>query len=79
MKAEADGLSMRTIGSPSLVRSLFRLGPVERLQVMVFPMIHGAAGEGPVLAELPVLDLSLVGTSVIDDRLVLLDHRVCGE
>jgi dihydrofolate reductase len=53
LKAMADGLPMRTIGSRSLVRSLFRLGLVDRLRVMVFPMIHGAAGEEPVFAELP--------------------------
>jgi dihydrofolate reductase len=78
LKGEADGLPMRTIGSPSLVRSLFRLGLVDRLRVMVFPMVHGAAGEGPVFAELPVLDLDLIGTTVLDDRLVLLDYRVRG-
>lgn len=79
LKAMADGLPMRTIGSPSLVRSLFRLGLVDRVVVMVFPMIHGAAGEGPVFAELPAVDLTLDGTSVIDDRLVLLDYRVGGD
>ena len=35
LKAMADGLPMRTIGSPSLVRSFFRLGLVDRVQVMV--------------------------------------------
>ncbi len=79
LKAKADGLPMRTIGSPSLVRSLFRLGLVDRLRVMVFPMIHGVSGQGPVFAELPDVDLSLTGTSVIDGRLVLLDYRVCGD
>ncbi|GAA1242827.1 hypothetical protein GCM10009609_02840 [Pseudonocardia aurantiaca] len=34
LKAMADGLPMRTIGSPSLVRSLFRLGLVDRVLVM---------------------------------------------
>ena len=46
---------------------------------MVFPTIHGAAGEDPVFAELPDLRLSLIGTTVIDERLVLLDYRVGGE
>jgi dihydrofolate reductase len=78
LKAMADGLPMRTIGSPALVRSLFGLGLVDRVRVLVFPMIHGTAGEGPVFAELPVLDLDLVGTTVVDDRLVLLDYRVRG-
>ncbi|WP_160573950.1 dihydrofolate reductase family protein [Actinomadura physcomitrii] len=76
LKAMDDGLPMRTIGSPSLVRSLFRHRLVDRVRVMAFPMIHGAEGEGPVFAELPALDLDLIGTSVIDDRLVLLDYRV---
>lgn len=76
LKAEADGVPMRTIGSPSLVRSLYRLGLVDRLRVMVFPTIRGETGEGPVLADLPDHDLTLTGTSVIDERLVLLDYRV---
>jgi hypothetical protein len=46
---------------------------------MIFPTIHGASGAGPVFAELPDVDLSLNGTSVIDDRLVLLDYRVGAE
>jgi len=78
LKAAADELPMRTIGSPSLVRSLFRLGLVDRLRIMVFPTIHGDSGEGPVFAELPDLRLTLIGTNVIDDRLVLLDYRVAG-
>lgn len=79
LKAEPDGLQMRTIGSASLVRSLFRHGLVDRVRVMVFPMIHGEAGEGPLYAELPPVDLSLVGTAAIDARLVLLDYRVTGD
>jgi hypothetical protein len=46
---------------------------------MVFPTIHGATGEGPVFAELPDVRLSLIGTTVIDERLVLLDYRVGGD
>lgn len=40
--------------------------------LMVFPTIHGASGEGPVFAELPDVRLSLIGTTVIDNRLVRL-------
>jgi dihydrofolate reductase len=71
-----DDLPMRTIGSASLVRSLFQLDLVDRVRVMVFPTIHGTTGAGPVFSELPDVTLDLVGTSVIDDRLVLLDYRV---
>jgi hypothetical protein len=69
-------MPMRTIGSPALVRSLFRLGLLDRIRVMVFPTIHGATGAGPVFAELPDVRLSLIGTTVIDGRLVLLDYIV---
>jgi len=79
LKGSADGLPMRTIGSPSLVRSLFRLGLADRLRVMVFPMIHGAQGDDPAFADLPVLDMDLVSSTVLDERLVLLDYRVRGE
>lgn len=79
LKAEADGLPMRTIGSVSLVRSLFRLGLVDRVRVLVFPTVRGATGDGPVFGGLPDVDLSLVGTTVIDEALVLLDYRVCRE
>jgi dihydrofolate reductase len=78
LKAMADGTPMRTIGSPSLVRSLFRLDLVDRVRVMVFPIIRGATGEEPVFADLPDLDLRLTSTRVIDDRLVLLDYRLGG-
>lgn len=76
LKAMTDGLPMRTVGSPALVRSLFRLGLVDRIRTMVFPTIHGTAGEGPLYTELPDMRLSLLDTRVIDDRLVLLDYRV---
>jgi dihydrofolate reductase len=77
LKAVADGLPMRTIGSVSLVRSLFRLGLVDRVRVMVFPTIRGATGAGPVFAGLPDVDLRLGAATVIDERLVLLDYQVC--
>jgi dihydrofolate reductase len=76
LKALPDGLPMRTIGSASLVRSLFRLGLVDRVRVMLFPTIHGTAGEGPVFADLPDMRLELLGTTVLDDRVVLLDYGV---
>ncbi len=76
LKANPDGLPMRTIGSPTLLRSLFRLGLVDRVRLMVFPMIHGTAGEQPAFAEVPPADLRLVGSTVLDERLVLLDYRV---
>lgn len=73
MKREsADPL--RVIGSLSLVRSLLRLGLVDRLRLMLFPQILAASGQEPVFAELPDLNVSLSTTRVLDGRLVLLDY-----
>ena len=76
LRAMPDGPPMRTIGSPSLTRSLFELDLVDRVQVMVFPIIRGETGTGPVFGGLPDLDLTLTDTTVVDDRLVLLDYAV---
>jgi dihydrofolate reductase len=73
MKRE-DGAPMRVIGSLSLVRSLLRLGLVDRLRIMVFPQILGATGQEPILKGLPDIDLRLNATQVLGARLVLLDY-----
>jgi len=66
LKAISHALPMRTFGSPSLVRSLFRLGLVDQFRIMVFPTIHGLAGECPVFADLPALRISLVRSSRLE-------------
>jgi dihydrofolate reductase len=73
---QLDDLPMITLGSPSLVRSLFDAGLVDRLRVMVFPTMHGREGEGPLFTKLPYKQLTLVGTEVVDERLVQLDYRI---
>ncbi|MFY1691336.1 dihydrofolate reductase family protein [Plantactinospora sp. WMMB782] len=73
---DAPGDPLRVIGSRSLVRSLFRLGLVDRLRLMVFPQVLGESGEERMLAGLPDLDLRLAATEVFDKRLVLLDYRL---
>jgi hypothetical protein len=41
---------------------------VDRLEVMVFPIITGASGELPILAGLPDIDLELVDSRLFDGR-----------
>src|SRR4029077_11436352 len=41
------GDPLRSIGSVSLVKSMMRLGLVDRLRLMVFPLILGSAGREP--------------------------------
>jgi dihydrofolate reductase len=75
MKAE-PGDPMRVIGSLTLVRSLFRLGQVDRLRLMVFPQVLGESGEERILEGMPDVNLRLVSTEVLDQRLVLLDYKL---
>jgi len=73
MKAE-PGDPLRVIGSVSLVRSLLRLGLVDRFRLMLFPQILGETGEEPAFAGLPDINLPLSTTRVLDERLVLLEY-----
>lgn len=75
MKDE-PGDPLRVIGSPTLVRSLFRLGQVDRLRLMVFPQVLGETGVERMLEGLPDVNLRLVSTAVLDRRLVLLDYTL---
>jgi dihydrofolate reductase len=70
----ADGDPLRVIGSVSLVRSLLRLGLLDRLRLMVFPQLLGDSGREPAFAELPDIDLQLGSTNVLDGRLLLIEY-----
>jgi dihydrofolate reductase len=75
MKNEA-GDPMRVIGSLTLVHSLFRLGQVDRLRLMIFPQVLGESGQERILRDLPDINLRLTSAQVLDQRLVLLDYQV---
>jgi len=49
-------------------RALLAAGLVDRLEVMVFPVITGESGENPILADLPDIDLELVHSQLFDKR-----------
>jgi dihydrofolate reductase len=66
---------LRSIGSITLVKSMIQLGLVDRLRVMVFPLILGEMGREPAYAGYSRTGLDLVGTRVLDSRLVLLEYR----
>jgi dihydrofolate reductase len=66
---------LRCIGSISLVRSMIRLGLVDRLRVLVFPLILGTSGREPAFAGYPDVSLELAGVTVLDSRLTLLEYR----
>jgi dihydrofolate reductase len=73
MKRET-GAPIRTIGSLDLVRSLLRLDLVDRLRLLVFPLILGDTGLEPFFRELPATRLRLLDTAVLDGRLLLQEY-----
>ncbi|GAA2464697.1 dihydrofolate reductase family protein [Winogradskya humida] len=74
LKRESD-VPLRTIGSLSLVRGLVELGLVDRLRVMVFPMMVGDDGRELAFDGFARGGFELAGTEVLDSRIVLLEYR----
>jgi len=72
---QQEGDPLRSIGSIRLVKSLARLGLIDRLRLMVFPLILGETGKEPIYADYPRVPLELLGTKVLDSRLILLEYR----
>jgi len=72
---QQPGDPLRTIGSISLVKSMLQLGLLDRLRLMIFPLILGSAGREPIYAGYPQAGLELIDMRVLDSRLVLLEYR----
>lgn len=70
-----DGPSpMRTLGSLSLCRSLLEAGLVDRLRLVVFPVITGRTGHNRIFDGYPDVALDMVGSRTFDGRLQLLEY-----
>jgi dihydrofolate reductase len=72
---QQPGDPLRTMGSVSLVKSMMQLGLVDRLRLIVFPVILGAVGREPIFSAYPHGSLELIETKVLDSQLVLLEYR----
>ena len=68
-------MPLRTVGSLTLVRSLLDLNLVDRLRLAVFPLVLGPDGREPRFAGYQRAGLDLLTTSVLDDRIVLLEYQ----
>ena len=65
---------LRTIGSPTLCRSLLAAGLVDKYQLVVFPVVNGATGTDPIYAGWPDVALDLVDNRTFDGRLQLFKY-----
>ena len=75
---QQPGDPLRSMGSITLVKSLMQLGLVDRLRLMVFPLVLGDVGREPIFAGYPQESLELIDTKVLDSRLILLEYRPVG-
>jgi dihydrofolate reductase len=69
-----DGISMRTLGSLSLCRSLLKAGLVDRFRVVVFPVITGSTGSDRIYDGYPDVALEMVASRTFDGRTQLLEY-----
>ncbi len=73
LKAQ-DGARLRSIGSIRLVRSLMEQGLVDRLRLMVFPLVLGSEGREPVFSRFARTPMKLLGSRHLDTHILLLEY-----
>ena len=69
-----DERPLRTVGSVRLCQSLLVAGLVDRLRVVIFPVITGTSGRQRLFERYPDIALELVETRTFDGRLQLLEY-----
>jgi dihydrofolate reductase len=74
LKQQAED-PLRSIGSLALVRNMMQLGLIDRLRLMIFPLILGSDGREPIFADYSRTGLELIDSKVLDSRLILLEYR----
>lgn len=65
---------LRTVGSLTLCRSLLEAGLVDRLRVVVFPVITGKTGTDRIYDGYPDVALEMVASRTFDGRIQLLEY-----
>ncbi len=73
LKAESP-VPLRSHGSIAMNRALLSAGLVDRLELIVFPVITGDSGSDPLFAGLPDIDLELVDSQLYDGRMQRLTY-----
>ena len=69
-----EGESMRTLGSLTLCRSLLEAGLVDRLRVVMFPVITGATGRERIYDGYPDVALDMVDSRTFDGQIQLVEY-----
>lgn len=75
---QKDGDELRTLGSISLVKQLLAAGLVDRLKLVVCPLILPQTGVERFFEGLPDTGFELVSSKVLDGRVLLLEYHPAG-
>jgi dihydrofolate reductase len=76
--AGGTGRDVGLSGSVDLVRSLVKLGLVDRIELLVHPIVLGTEGGKRVFDGYDCGELKLVDSIVLDGQVVVLDYRPLG-
>jgi len=69
-----EGISMSTLGSVSLCRSLLKAGLVDRFRVGIFPVITGSTGTDRIYDGYPDVALDMISSRTFDGRILMLEY-----
>ena len=69
-----NSMPLHTLGSLTLCRSLLGAGLVDRLRVVVFPVITGRTGSDRIYDGYPDVALEMVASRTFDGRIQLLEY-----
>ena len=78
IKADGD-VPLRTMGSLSVAQQLTSAGLVDRLRLMIFPLIAGNSGREAAFANMSSADLELIDHRTLDGRVLLVEYRTTGK
>jgi len=70
-----DGDPLRSIGSISLVKSMIRSQLVDRLRLMIFPVVLGTAGREFMYTGYERTSFELLDSTILDSRITLLEYK----
>lgn len=77
LRATTD-VPLRTMGSLSVVRQLLDGGLLDRLRLMIFPLLVGPSGREPVFDAVHEADLTLADHQLLDGRILLATYAPTG-
>lgn len=75
---QRGGSELRILGSLSIVREALSAGLLDRLKLLVCPLVLPQSGVEPLFAGLDDMSFSLVSSRVLDGRVLLLEYAPAG-